>query len=290
VKLAILFWFYKELAICEDRLRLLRRLNPEASIYGLFGGEPSAAGEAQARLGGLLDDFYAFPDAQSPDWKWRNGDRLIAAWAEQRGRALAWDTVVVVQWDMLLLAPVQQLFGMLQPGQALFSGLRPLEEIESWWGWAGAKDPEKRQEREAFRSELARGHGYRGPLLACLFIVVCLPRRFLELYPASGPPETGFLEYKCPTMARVFDIPFCTDHPYRPWWASDPATRDAPARERVLNAVGRRVSLPTVLREVLAADGARVIHPFEDRFHPWLRHGVIARLMLGWMRLRGPAA
>jgi len=29
MKLAILFWFYKEQEICENRLKLLRKYNPE---------------------------------------------------------------------------------------------------------------------------------------------------------------------------------------------------------------------------------------------------------------------
>jgi len=35
MKLAILFWFYKEPEICQNRLELLRQNNPTISIYGL---------------------------------------------------------------------------------------------------------------------------------------------------------------------------------------------------------------------------------------------------------------
>jgi hypothetical protein len=85
MKLAILFWFYKEFDTCAERLDILRRLNPDTPIYGLYGGAPEAADAVRARLGDWLDDFYAFPRPRTPHWKWLNGDRLIASWMQARG-------------------------------------------------------------------------------------------------------------------------------------------------------------------------------------------------------------
>ena len=39
MQLAILFWCYKDVRICRDRLQHLRRDNPHSPIYLLFGGE-----------------------------------------------------------------------------------------------------------------------------------------------------------------------------------------------------------------------------------------------------------
>lgn len=266
MNLALLFWFYKDLDVCENRLAALRACNLNRPIYGLYGGDPAEAAHVQARLGCWLNDFYVFTENQDSHWKWQHGDQLIAAWHRDRGHALAWDTIVIVQWDMLLLAPVERLFPTLKPGEALFSGLRTEHEVADWWGWLNGADPEKRADRDAFRLYLETEHGYRDALLCCLFIVVCLPRRFLDLYNAAGPPLTGFLEYKLPTLARVFGIPFCVEHPYRPWWASNPVTRQAPEQERLLNAVGQDISLNAVLAETARKDGLRIMHPYRQRF------------------------
>ncbi|WP_207460952.1 hypothetical protein [Azospirillum sp. SYSU D00513] len=244
------------------------------------------AANAEAQLGPWFDDLYIFSEDQDGYWKWRHGDRMIAAWHRDRGHALPWDTIVIVQWDMLLLAPLKQLFAGLAPDQLLLSGLRSAREVESWWGWLEGSDPVKRQDRDAFRAYLAEAHGYRDELLCCLFIVACLPRRFLDLYVAAGPPLVGFLEYKLPTMARVFGMEFCTDHPYRPWWASNPATRNAPPRERLLNAVGEDIAFDTVLEEMGRPDGLRIIHPYRRPFPNQLPTGPAARALRKARRLR----
>ncbi|MCM8738703.1 hypothetical protein M5E06_31875 [Azospirillum sp. A1-3] len=285
--LAILFWFYKDFDVCENRLAGLRARNPGVPIYGLYGGEAAQALEAERRLRQWLDDFYAFTEPRSAHWKWQHGDRVIAAWHRDCGAELPWDSLVIVQWDMLLLAPLERLFATLKPGHALFSGLRPEREVAGWWGWLNDSDPDKRTDRDAFRTYLKDQHGYQGELLCCLFIVVCLPRRFLTLYVSEGPPEVGFLEYKLPTLARVYGIPFCEDHPYRPWWASNPETRHAPARARLLNAVGEDVSFDTILAEMARPDGGRIVHPYRKLFPNRLKTGLPAGLLARMRRLCG---
>jgi len=42
MKLAVLFWFYKEPEICHNRLEILRQHNPTVPIYGLYGGDLAA--------------------------------------------------------------------------------------------------------------------------------------------------------------------------------------------------------------------------------------------------------
>jgi hypothetical protein len=79
MRLAALFWFYADFDVCENRLRLLRLFNPGLPIYGLYGGSAEDVEEARRRLGPLLDDFYAYGGAEPAAWKWRHGDRVIAA-------------------------------------------------------------------------------------------------------------------------------------------------------------------------------------------------------------------
>lgn len=289
-RLAVLFWFYKDLETCAERLRQLRRRNPGLPVYGLWGGAPEEAAAVRRAVGGLLDDLYVFPEERPALWKWQHGDRLIAAWHRDRGHALAWDSVVLVQWDMLILKPIRRAFAMLQPGQVLFSGLRPESEVAGWWAWVKGDDPAKAADLAAFRARLARDWGYGGPLWCCLFIVVCLPRRFLDLYAAAGPPEEGFLEYKMPTLAQVWGIPLCTDHPYRPWWASNPATRHEPLRRRLLNAVGDDPDFDVVLDEAADRAGHGIIHPWRRPAPAWLAWRPAAWIVRHWRRLTGKAA
>jgi hypothetical protein len=217
VKLAILFWFYKDIDLCRNRLEILRALNKNVPVFGLFGGAPNEAANVERSLGGYLDNFYVFEDERDDFWKWKNGDLIIADWFRKRGRFLDWETIIVVQWDMLILGPVKSVFSMLKPGEALLSGLRPAAEVAKWWMWIDVGDPEVERDLQDFIKRLKLDYNYHGDLWCCQFIVVCLPRQFLNLYVDAGPPEEGFLEYKVPTMARMFGIPLCREHPFKPW-------------------------------------------------------------------------
>ena len=99
--IAVVFWFYKEPEICINRLKLIKKYNPKIKIFGLFGGNQNEESLYNEKLGGYLDDFYTHPSANS-DWKWIHGDLMLLDWYKDRGQKLKWDSVVIVQWDMLV--------------------------------------------------------------------------------------------------------------------------------------------------------------------------------------------
>lgn len=274
MKLAILFWCYKRADVCEDRLRLLRHFNPETPIFCLFGGQLEEADEYRHRLAPLVDDFFVFaggPPEGSQElldrfrggvwWKYIYGDLLLAAWYRERGHELDWDTVVVTQWDMLIYGPIEQAFSTLRPGQILLSGLRPVKEVEEGWGWVGAGEPAAQPMYEEFLDHVRQRYGYDQEPLCCVAVVLALPRTFLRRFADIERPELGFLEYRLPIYAQAFDIPFCTDHPFRPWWGAV----EKYSWKSTLRARPREIWAPTILSNVLRPDGARVFHPYWAR-------------------------
>ena len=287
MKLNTLFWFYKDFETCEDRLRIMRRFNPAAAIYGLYGGPLSDAGAAEQQLMPLLDDFWAFPDDKDTKWKWTNGDLMIARWFEDRGQALAWDTLFVMQWDMLVGSRLDQLFHMLRPGQVLLSGFRPIAEVSSVWWWAKGAEPETARDLRDFQNLLASTYDYHGPLFACLFVVACLPRIFLERYVASGPPTVGFMEYKLPTLAKVFEVPICEAHPFEPGgWNPRAGVSGLSESERFLNAIGCEPPSSSILKEFSREDGHRLFHPARRPIKPWMLEPKHARWLWRVMRMK----
>jgi len=262
----VLFWFYKDFEICHERLERLRRLNEGVRIYALFGGPISDAEKAKNAIHKLIDDFYVYPHKKDAKWKWQHGDQMIATWYLERGQNLKWETLFIMQWDMLILEPLQKLFHGLKPGEILLSGFRPLNTVASWWLWANPK----KSDILSFKKMLLYEFNYEEGLFACLFIVVCLPRIFLEKYVAINHPEVGFLEYKIPTMARIFGVPVCNNHSFEPWWAANPTTKNAHADQRILNAVGQEIHLSTILRELSKSNGKRLFHPVYKAFPDWL--------------------
>ncbi len=270
---AILFWFYKDAELCANRLEILRRFNPRASIFGLFGGELAEADRFRRRLGGFLDDFYAFPHQREARWKWYHGDQLLASWYRERGASLRWETIFVAQWDMLVFGEVGQLFDRLNPGELLFSGLRPLKEVEAWW-WYTRPGSAEREECLRFLDFVRLRHGFSDEPMCGEFIVVCLPRPFLERYAQIPEPDLGFLEYKIPTYARIFGTPFCRDPRYDPWWGDDPASRGVPLLGRALNSETQEVPLRSIVCHLAWPAGRRIFHPV---FQPY-PHDAVGRL------------
>ena len=261
MKLAILFWFYKDASLCLNRLQVLRKYNPDTPIFGLYGGDINQAEEFRGALKPYLDDFYAYSKDKDAQWKWRNGDLMIAQWQRDRGKDLAWDTLVIAQWDMLIIGAVEKLFPSLKQDEVLLSGLRPVKEVENWWWWLRQNSVE-RQEYFEFMETIKATHPYHDEPLCCEFIVACLSKKFLDKYAQMPDAELGFLEYKLPIYAQIFGIPFCTAHPYKPWWADDPATRSLPLRAKILNADVYQVPLRMVFIHLLSRSGARIFHPY----------------------------
>jgi hypothetical protein len=261
--LAALFWFYGDVDLCVNRARLLRRYNPSAPIFGLFGGDSRDRLQFERALGSWLDDFWAHPTDNDSRWKWRNGDLVIADWFSGRGTELDWETIVVAQWDMLLLAPLDKLFAGLDRDELLLSGLRPVSEVERWWFWVRGKE---RREYRRFLKHVNERYGYAGTPLCGIFVVVCLPRTFLERYASIDDRELGFLEYRVPIYAQIFDIEFAQVTRFRAWWASEPATRKAPERERLINAGMYEFSRESVLEELRRPGGTPLFHPYRQVF------------------------
>lgn len=260
MKLAVLFWFYKEPDLCENRLILLRQANPEAKVYGLFGGDPAQAGIFRERLGRYLDDFYVFSEPKDAHWKWYHGDQMIAHWYRQRGCSLAWDSIFIAQWDMLVFGKLEHLFAGLKEGEVLFSGLRPVREVDPWWWYIREGSPE-REEYLRFVAFVQDTYGYCAEPVCGEFIVICLPRCFLEQYVHIPNPELGFLEYKIPIYAQIFGVPFCTDHTHNPWWGDDPSTQSAPLLARALNSETKDVPLRSIMAHLARPAGRRIFHP-----------------------------
>ncbi|HMK62365.1 MAG TPA: hypothetical protein VK386_02000 [Acidimicrobiales bacterium] len=259
MRLGIVFWFYRDVAVCENRLRLLRRRNPGLPIFGLYGGPRADAPLFDARLSSWLDDFWAFPDEVPIEWKWRNGDLMLTRWFTERGTELHWDHVFVAQWDMVVTAHLESWLPSMGEGEMLLSGLRPLTEVEKWWQWTSWE--QNRPEYEQFMAHVRRQYGVVDDPMCCQFIGLVVPRQFFAAYQGVDRPELGFLEYKVPVYAEVLGMRLVPDTVFRPWWPEDPA-HSPRRREQLVHAWSSQVRLPMVLAEALRPAGRRAFHPY----------------------------
>ena len=258
--------------MCVSRLKLLKQLNPHTPIFAVYGGPLECYASWNARIAPLVDDSWCFTQPRDLEWKWRNGDQILSNWFQERGAELSWDSVMIVQWDLLILAPIETLFKGLGPEDVYLPGLIPVAEVEQEWCWV-RPDHWEAEIYQAFRDHMAKALGYNGPWLACQFITAVFPRRFLERYSTIPEPEIGFLEYKLPSCAVALG--------FRPTEVStiDVAWPVGPRRQRrpACSAERWEVGALTIAWNWSRPDGQRLFHPFYRPFpcHRWAMVGFL---------------
>lgn len=265
MKLAVLFWFYKDVEVCKNRLELFKRYNPGLKIFGLYGGRKSQAGIYRRILGKYFEDFYITKFSEKrPAWKWINGEKMILGWYLDRGKKLSWDSVIVIQWDMLVLCSIKQQFPKLKKGQLFLSGLRTLDSfIEKRWDWTKLGGRERKNYLK-FKDYLRKKYNYTNKLLCSLFILQIFPKQFFRAWSKERDNALGMLEYTLPTFAKIFKIPF-----YKKdtgvWWFNKNARRG----ETPMNARGVQIKKSLIMRELRKRNGFRIFHPY---FKTWELH------------------
>jgi hypothetical protein len=259
-KLAALFWCYANLDICEERLKQLKINNNDIPIYVLYGGDPYNAPFYESRLSPYLDHFYVFNENVSSAWKWQHGDYLIVKWFKDIGQQLDFDTLIIIQWDMLIFDSLSSLFGHLHIDEIILSGLRPLNDVKNHWGWTSTLT--HKDDYAAFLKEIRCEHGFEeNKLTCCLFIVVALPKTFINRYSNRELPLVGFLEYTIPTYANIWGYKFFLDHPYNPFWYCNPHIQYNKKNRFVLNAIGEQCKSWEIFKKLIVPKGLRVFHP-----------------------------
>lgn len=266
MRLAILFWCYRAAPFCVQRLRTLRHYNPSTPIYVLFSGRSLDEQDFARAMASLIDDFYAYKVPTHPAWRWLNGDLVIAEWFRARGRLLSWDTIAVVQWDMLVLGSVDRVFEGLKADQILLSGTRPIREVEGWWSWVNRDHVAHRARFEQFVTHLGTTFGSLREPFCCVFVVACLPRTFLTLYERYAS-DAGFLEYRVPMYAQALGIPFADSVRFPVWIREDPRARWYNVRARALNGFGREIAWSIIALQMSLPNGSRLFHPVRRDYH-----------------------
>ncbi len=252
--LSILFWFYKEKEICRNRLEQISRYNRDIKIYGLYGGLKSDFSEYEKMTGDFFDDLYNTQIEYDSHWKWLNGDLLIVDWYIKRGKFLKWDSLVIVQWDMLVFDNFITMFSDMNKDEIFITYYRKLTyDIENIWSWTqpGSK---YRSEYLNFKSHVRTEYGYEGDLWCCGFILEIFPRSFLENYSLIKDKEIGFSEYKIPTYANMWGYRFFEKY-VGEWYDGDKS-------ESAINAWGIEISEEYINKQLSNPDGFRLFHPY----------------------------
>jgi len=244
--------------VCRSRVRLLRRLNPDVPIYGLFGGD-SEVRALGFRLGGraFLDLDGLYRPQHDGYWSWKNGDLALAAWYRDVGNGLKFDLAHLVEWDLLLLEPLERAYASVPPAAVGLTAVTPVAEIGGSWPWlAGA---EREREWDRLRAWARESLGYGGAERACLGVGPCFPRSFLARYSALDVPEFCNDELRLPLLAEALGYRV-VDTGFRRW--------NDPEADPYFNIGKMTITQSAVDAEWRREDGRRVFHPFRVPYAP----------------------
>ncbi len=255
--MAILFWFYKKPEICINRLKLIKKYNPDLKIFGIFGGDRSKSEQFKKTLGKYLDDFYTSP-FKDPDWKWIHGDLMILDWYLKRGKFKKWDSITVLQWDTLIFDSIKNQFPKIKVNQIFLSGLKPLGKItELAWYWTSPRSKERKNYLKFLRL-VKNKYNYTSKPLCSLFILQVFPRIFFDMYSKIDDREIGMLEYKTPIYAKIFKIPFYKKDFGVCWFGKSSLYP--------LNAIPKKINKAYIIKELNKKSGWRIFHPYYNEW------------------------
>jgi hypothetical protein len=238
---------------------LLRELNPGVPIVGLFGGEGGIKGAA-LRTGGKaalgLDALYSSGDP--PAWNWQHGDLVLARWYREIGHTFRFDVIHLVEWDLLLVEPLDSLFSSVPAGAVGLTALTPTSELEDEWTWL--RREENRKEWEALLARARAEWGYNDVPQGCLGPGPCFPRSFLEAYAALNPPPLCNDELRLPLFAQILGFQIVDTRLRGPWRGE----REDP----FFHFRNQEIELGAIKAELAKPDGWRAFHPVRAKLDP----------------------
>ncbi len=248
----LLFRFHDHLEVCINRLQLLRRLNPDVRMFGLYGGPSSRMLPAQEALGDYLESIWEIPVA-STEWKWRHGDLSLIWWFKQVGHKIPFDILHLVEWDLLVLSSLDEIYGTRGLNGVALTGLTPLEKIQHTWWWTA--HPPHALEWKQLKHHIQEQYGFKGPYLACQGPANAFSRAFLERYSKEKVPQLAHEELRLPIFAHVlgFEVEPLA-HVYR-------EIRDRHEMQ-FFNCEKLPIQPMTIQQELQNPHGRRVFHPF----------------------------
>ena len=249
----VLFWFYKEIPLCQERLEHFKKFNPNLLIYGLYGGEKPKLGMLDD-IATYMEHLYIFEKPASAKWKWMNGDQMLIDWYREVGFEFSWNKVFILQWDLIMYQPLDYFIGDVKDNQYVIPGTRNIENVKTWWPWFEENKINK------FRSYLKESLNYEGVLSCSLFICALLPRDFFEYFKNKEYPESYFLEYKIPTLLNALDFEVYAPPCFNPYWAAEIVEDYISVENRNLIAVGQGIS-KAVVKKNLLLNRHMIFHP-----------------------------
>jgi hypothetical protein len=251
----IIFRFHKFPLICANRLKLLKKLNPNVLIFGIYGGELGNLPKFERYLNKYLENIFIIKN-KSSSWKWENIDLTLRDWYKQIGKNISFDMAHIIEWDLILCKSLDDIYSGIAKNELGLTALIDLKLVENKWSWT-SKEPYKSEWLKLIEF-VKRKYNYSDKPNGSLGPGPCLPKKFIEKYANAEVPELCNDELRVPLFAQVFKFKCIDTDFYRKWFDDE--------EKKYFNCVGRDIDIQTIRKE-RENNGRQVFHPFRRIFN-----------------------
>lgn len=253
MKRIILFRFHKNPEVCINRLKLLKKLNPDIPIYGL--GENIKNIEKLYKAG--IEDVFTIKN-KSKRWKWLNGDLAILKWFNNIGKNLNFDILHVIEWDLLLTEPLTKIYKKPSKNTVYMSGLIKLKKARKHnWSYLTGSNY---QTVQWFKKHLQKTFSKKVNGKIGLFPGVSLGYNFLKKYNnIDRIPEIINDEFRVGMYASMFENIKLKDTKFYKW------NKKTNQINKNFNSKNNRIPKKRVLNN---KNKVKAFHPFTQKLKP----------------------
>jgi hypothetical protein len=214
----ILFRFHDQFDVIRERLRLLRHFNPDVPIYGLYGGSHEDWYDARQSVKDAVVHLHMW-SAVDPYWKWLHGDLAVKEWFRAYGNAIPFDLLYEYEFDMLVCAPLYELYPSLPVNGLAFSAVTVTESVATRWQWIA--NQHYRPSYLAFRNYLAERYGVDSIEHIVLGPGPLLTRRFLTEFCQLEDCDLVHNELAYPAFAQVLGFTLIDNRLHPGIWSEE---------------------------------------------------------------------
>jgi len=249
----VIYRYHDNFELVNQRIRLIKMIDPGIRVYGIYGGKSEAYGKACKSLNEVLDGNYLVR-SEDPRWKWLHADITYKMWYREVGKYIDFNFVYVLEWDLLILEKLQHIYPLPSDDTVYFTGLIPIEKVSKFWYW---NDKQNKPKVTEFFKKVRMHYKTEFEEYATLGPGLFAPRLFfeglleLDLFEADVTDEV-----KIPVWSQLLGLQLKSNNFYTKWFSY--------FEMRYFNANVANIKTQTIRKEMSKKHGRRVFHPYRE--------------------------
>jgi len=254
MKRIILFRYHNvDPAVVLERIVLLKKINPQISIYGLYGGIESSFYYYRFLLDSHVAHNYCIKN-KTDEWKWKNVDIAVLLWYNEIGRNLDFEMLHIIEWDVLILDSIDKLYRTIPQNGIGLTGLKELSKLFGKWYWV--RDIYQCEQWNNLLQYVQTKFNYKNIPFGSQGPGACLPKSFLEGLSSIEIPELCNDEIRLPLFGQILGYNLYDTGFLNNWFET--------SEMNYFNCNKRQINAHLINEELSLKNGRRFFHPYYE--------------------------